>query len=65
MKGRATHRDVLQLEPTESELEQEEAEMAAEIAAGERDYKPPNKMPPHPRNLKSRRKTSSSRVARR
>ena len=36
MKGRATHRDVLQLKPTESELEQEEAEMAAEIAARER-----------------------------
>src|SRR4029077_3026417 len=36
MKGRATHRDVLQLEPTESELDQEEAEMAAEIAARER-----------------------------
>ena len=36
MKGRATHRDVLQLEPTESELDQEEAEIAAEIAARER-----------------------------
>ena len=30
MKGRATHRDVLQLDPTESELDQEEAEIAAE-----------------------------------
>jgi hypothetical protein len=36
MKGRATHRDVLQLEPTESELDQEEAEIAAEIATRER-----------------------------
>ena len=36
MKGRATHRDVLQLEPSESELDQEEAEIAAEIAAKER-----------------------------
>jgi hypothetical protein len=35
MKGRATHRDVLRLEPTESELVQEEAEIAAEIAIGE------------------------------
>ena len=45
MKGRATHRDVLQLDPTESELEQEEAEMAAEIAA-ERGGKTPGKTPP-------------------
>jgi hypothetical protein len=36
MKGRAIHRDVLQLEPTESELDQAEAEIAAEIAARER-----------------------------
>jgi hypothetical protein len=36
IKGRATHRNVLQLEPTESELEQEEAEIAAEFAARER-----------------------------
>ena len=36
MKGRATHRDVLQLEPSESELDQEEAEIAAEITAKER-----------------------------
>jgi hypothetical protein len=35
-KGRATHRDVLQLEPTESELAQEEAEIAAGVAARER-----------------------------
>ena len=63
MKGRATHRDVLQLDPTESELEQEEAEMAAEIAA-KRGDKPPSK-PPRQRNPQSRRRTSSSRVARR
>ena len=35
MKGRATHRDVLQLEPAESELAQE-AEIAAGVAARER-----------------------------
>jgi hypothetical protein len=35
-EGRATHGDVLQLEPTESELAQEEAEIAAGVAARER-----------------------------
>jgi hypothetical protein len=35
IKGRATHRDVLQLEPTESELAQEDTEIAAEIVERE------------------------------
>ena len=63
-KGRATHRDVLQWEPTESELAQEEAEIAAGVAR-ERGNKSQNRKPPSQRNPRSHLKTSSFKAAKR
>ena len=64
MKGRATHGDVLQLEPTESELARKRRRSPRKLPR-EKGDKPPNKSSPRPRNPKSRRKTSSSSMARR
>ena len=64
MKGRATHRDVLQLEPTESELAQEGRRSLRKLPR-ERGDKPQNMKPPSLRSPKSHHKTSSPKTAKR